>query len=100
MIDSDIGAVRDVIKLVAQDAGLAFIRGLADVHILRADNSCKTTLWETEIKPLFTLITHLRVLDSAVLEQQFVDVFNCMLGIEGQCMAKTFNFIIALVTKS
>lgn len=62
MIDSDIGAVRDVIKLIAQDAGLAFIRGLADVHILRADNSCKTTLWETEIKPLFTLITHRRVL--------------------------------------
>src|SRR5690348_5191429 len=38
MMDGDIGAVQDVIKLLAKDAGLAFIRTLADVHIPRADN--------------------------------------------------------------
>ncbi|KAL9574008.1 hypothetical protein ACKAV7_001784 [Fusarium commune] len=100
MMDGDIGAVQDVIKLLAKDAGLAFVRALADVHIPRAANSCKTTLWKTEIKPLFTLVTHPRVVDSAVLEQQVADVFNCLLGIEGQRMAKIFNFIIAYVTES
>ncbi|KAK2683984.1 DNA2/NAM7 helicase-like, C-terminal [Fusarium oxysporum f. sp. vasinfectum] len=100
MMDGDIGAVQDVIKLLAKDAGLAFVRALADVHIPRAANSCKTTLWKTEIKPLFTLVTHPRVVDSAVLEQQVADVFNCLLGIEGQRMAKIFNFIIAHVTES
>ncbi|KAL7762647.1 hypothetical protein ACKLNR_009182 [Fusarium oxysporum f. sp. zingiberi] len=60
MMDGDIGAVQDVIKLLAKDAG-----------------------WH-----------------SAVLEQQVADVFNCLLGIEGQRMAKIFNFIIAHVTES
>ncbi|KAF5604069.1 hypothetical protein FPCIR_1003 [Fusarium pseudocircinatum] len=100
MMDGDIGAVQDVIKLLAKDAGLAFTRALADVHIMRADSSCKTTLWEAEVKPLFSLITHPRVVDSAVLEQQVADVFNCILGIEGQRMTKIFNFIIYLVTES
>ncbi|RBR18872.1 uncharacterized protein FIESC28_05794 [Fusarium coffeatum] len=98
MMDGDIGAVQDVIKLLAKDAGLAFIRNLADVHIPRADNSGKATLWETEVKPLFTLITHPRVVDSTVLEQQVADVFNCILGVGGQRMVRTFNFIIGLVT--
>nr|CEG05411.1 unnamed protein product [Fusarium clavum] len=98
MMDGDIGAVQDVIKLLAKDAGLAFIRTLADVHIPRADDSCKATLWETEVKPLFTLITHPRVVDSTVLEQQVADVFNCILGVGGQRMTRTFNFIIGLVT--
>jgi len=98
MMDGDIGAVQDVIKLLAKDAGLAFIRTLADVHIPRADNSCKATLWETEVKPLFTLVTHPRVVDSTVLEQQVADVFNCILGVGGQRMTRTFNFIIGLVT--
>jgi hypothetical protein len=100
MMDGDIGAVQDVIKLLAKDAGLAFIRALADVHIPRADNSRKTVLWETEVKPLFTLITHPRVVDSTVLEQQVADIFNCILGVEGQRMARIFNFIIDLVTTS
>lgn len=99
-MDGDIGAVQDVIRLLAKDAGLAFVRALADVHIPRAANSCNTTLWKTEIKPLFTLVTHPRVVDSAVLEQQVADVFNCLLGIEGRRMAKIFNFIIAHVTES
>lgn len=98
MMDGDIGAVQDVIKLLAKDAGLAFIRTLADVHIPRVDNSGKATLWETEVKPLFTLVMHPRVVDSTVLEQQVADVFNCILGVGGQRMTRIFNFIIGLVT--
>lgn len=100
MMDGDIGAAQDAIKLLAKDAGLAFIRALADVHIPRANHASKITLWQTEVKPLFALITHPRVVDSAVLEQQVADVFNCMLGIEGQRMTKIFNFVIQVITES
>ncbi|KAG5661901.1 hypothetical protein KAF25_004140 [Fusarium avenaceum] len=99
LMDGDVGAVQDAIKLLAKDSGLAFIKALADVHIPQATYAAKTMLWEAEVKPLFALITHPRVIDSAVLEQQVADLFNYMLGVEGQRMAKIFNFIIELVSK-
>ncbi|KAF4437818.1 Zinc finger, CCCH-type [Fusarium austroafricanum] len=99
LMDGDVGAVQDAIKLLAKDSGLAFIRALTDVHIPRANAASKTMLWETEVKPLFALITHPRVVDSAVLEQQVADMFNYMLGIEGQRMKKFFDFIIQLVSE-
>ncbi|KIL84056.1 hypothetical protein FAVG1_12753 [Fusarium avenaceum] len=99
LMDGDVGAVQDAIKLLAKDSGLAFIKALADVHIPRATYAAKAMLWETEVKPLFALITHPRVIDSAVLEQQVADLFNYMLGVQGQRMAKIFNFIIELVSE-
>ncbi|KAM0338468.1 hypothetical protein ACHAPU_011301 [Fusarium lateritium] len=99
LMDGDVGAVQDAIKLLAKDSGLAFIKALADVHIPQATYAAKTILWETEVKPLFALITHPRVIDSAVLEQQVADLFNYMLGVEGQRMTKIFNFIIELVSE-
>lgn len=86
--------------ILAKDAGLAFIRALAECYIPRVNMADKLTLWETEVKPLFALIIHPRVMDSAVLEQQVADVFNYMLGVQGQRMTKIFNFILQFVTES
>ncbi|KAF4955348.1 hypothetical protein FSARC_11882 [Fusarium sarcochroum] len=100
IMDGDVGAAQDTIKLLAKDAGLAFIKALAERHIPRVHMADRVTIWETEVKPLFALVTHPRVLDSAVLEQQVADVFNYMLGVQGQRMTKLFNFVLQLVAES
>ncbi|KAJ4249160.1 hypothetical protein NW762_012495 [Fusarium torreyae] len=100
MMDGDVGAAQDTIKLLAKDAGLSFVKALAERHIPRADTVNTITLWETEMKPLFSLVTHPRVVDSAVLEQQVADIFNFMLGVQGQRMTRIFNFVLQLVTQS
>ncbi|GKU06754.1 unnamed protein product [Fusarium langsethiae] len=99
LLNGDIGAAQEAIKLLAKDSGLAFIKALAERHIPQADNTGKLAMWESEVKPLFSLITNPRVVDSAVLEQQVADLFNFLLGVQGRRMTRFFNFVVQLVTE-
>lgn len=98
LMDGDVGAAQDAIKLLAKESGLAFIKALVERHIPHQDETSKLALWESEVKPLFSLITNPRVVDSAVLEQQVADLFNFILGVQGRRMTKLFNFVLSLVT--
>ncbi|QPC76767.1 hypothetical protein HYE68_007519 [Fusarium pseudograminearum] len=100
LLDGDIGAAQDSIKLLAQDSGLAFIKAVVELHIPHTHTLANFTLWESEVKPMFSLITHPRVVDSAVLEQQVADLFNFLLGVQGRRMTKLFNFILQLLINS
>ncbi|KAG8357677.1 hypothetical protein FVEN_g4422 [Fusarium venenatum] len=99
LLDGDIGAAQEAIKLLAKDSGLTFIKALTERHIAQPGNANKLTLWETEVRPLFSLITHPRVVDSAVLEQQVADLFNFLLGVQGRRMTILFNFILQLIAE-
>ncbi|UZP35053.1 hypothetical protein NXS19_002869 [Fusarium pseudograminearum] len=96
LLDGDIGAAQDAIKLLAKDSGLAFIKAVVELHIPHTHTLAYFALWESEVKPMFSLITHPRVVDSAVLEQQVADLFNFLLGVQGRRMTKLFNFILQL----
>ncbi|KAM0302276.1 hypothetical protein ACHAPM_004267 [Fusarium culmorum] len=100
LLDGDIGAAQDAIKLLAKDSGLAFIKAVVELHIPHTHTLANFTLWESEVKPMFSLITHPRVVDSAVLEQQVADLFNFLLGVQGRRMTKLFNFILQLLVNS
>ncbi|CAF3640161.1 unnamed protein product [Fusarium graminearum] len=100
LLDGDIGAAQDAIKLLAKDSGLAFIKAVVELHIPHTHALANFTLWESEVKPMFSLITHPRVVDSAVLEQQVADLFNFLLGVQGRRMTKLFNFILQLLVNS
>ncbi|KAL6921145.1 hypothetical protein FSST1_005171 [Fusarium sambucinum] len=99
LLDGDIGAAQEAIKLLAKDSGLMFIKALTERHIAHPGNVNKLALWESEVRPLFSLITHPRVVDSAVLEQQVADLFNFLLGVQGRRMSTLFNFILQLMTE-
>ncbi|KAL7925000.1 hypothetical protein ACQKWADRAFT_284759 [Trichoderma austrokoningii] len=97
LMDGDVGAAQETIKLLATEAGLSFIKDVVDRHISMASHlatGCK--LWETEIKPLFQLVTHPRVVDSAVLEQETATIFNYMVGVGGSRMSELFHYIDSL----
>ncbi|KAM4063725.1 AAA domain-containing protein [Hirsutella rhossiliensis] len=94
----DVGVAQEVIKLLADEAGLSFIKDVSDRHLAVASTAASgTSFWTTEIKPLFELITHHRVVDSAVLEHEVAALFNYLLGVGGARMARLFGYIAQLV---
>ncbi|KAK7424141.1 hypothetical protein QQZ08_008747 [Neonectria magnoliae] len=98
LMDGDVGAAQEAIKLLATDPGLAFVKAVTDRHIPATDGqAAKITLWETEVKPMFALVTHPCVVDSAVLEQQVATVFNFILGVGGSRMIRIFHYITQLL---
>ncbi|KAL6854624.1 hypothetical protein J3F83DRAFT_477514 [Trichoderma novae-zelandiae] len=97
LMDGDVGGAQETIRLVVTEAGLSFIKDVIDRHI-SVDRISITgnRLWETEIKPLFQLVTHPRVVDSAVLEQEVAAIFNYLVGVGGARMNKLFHYVVSL----
>ncbi|KAI0505882.1 hypothetical protein F5B22DRAFT_626229 [Xylaria bambusicola] len=101
LIDGDLGASQETIKLLASEDGLAYIRLLIENHLAIATAGyAKQDVWFKLLQPLFTIITHHRVVDSAVLEQQVATIYNFIQGIGGKRMRIVFNFVIDLVKSS
>jgi hypothetical protein len=97
LMDGDVGASQEVIKLLVSEPGLSLIKDVSDRHIQAAhNNGPNATYWLTEVKPLFQLITHPRVVNSAVLEQEVAAIFNFLLGVGGSCMIRLFSYITQL----
>ncbi|KJZ69057.1 hypothetical protein HIM_11553 [Hirsutella minnesotensis 3608] len=97
-MNGDVGVSQEVIKLLVTEDGLSFIKDVAERHVQDASrNPQSITLWENEIKPLFELITHPRVIDSAVLEQEVAAIFNYLLGIGGARMKTLIAYLASLL---
>ncbi|RYP42243.1 hypothetical protein DL767_000407 [Monosporascus sp. MG133] len=96
-MDGDAGAAQEAIKLLARDEGLSFIKYLAETQIPQGyDRYSKLDLWHTEIQPLFKLITHPKLLDSAVLESEVATIYSFMQGIGGRRMKTIFDYVAGL----
>lgn len=97
LVDGDPGGFQEAVKLLADEDGLEYIRSLAERHIPNAiDNGTKQDVWIKQLQPLFTILTHKRVADSAVLEQQVATIYNFMQGIGSRRMKIIFDFAIDL----
>ncbi|KAI1170055.1 hypothetical protein F4777DRAFT_595622 [Nemania sp. FL0916] len=97
LINEDLGACQEAVKLLAKDDGLAYIRTLVETHIPNAINAyAKQDLWVKQIQPLFTVITHQRVADSGVLEREVATIYNFMQGIGSRRMKTIFDFVITI----
>ncbi|KAG5949969.1 hypothetical protein E4U53_005601 [Claviceps sorghi] len=98
LMDSDISSSQDVIRNVATDPGFLYIKDVVELHVQIAKRSGPSiTFWTTEVKPLFQLITHPRVIDSAVLEGQVASIYNFVCGIGGRRMKDLFDYLVKLV---
>ncbi|GAB0138195.1 hypothetical protein EsDP_00006437 [Epichloe bromicola] len=97
-MDGDVSSSHIVIKHVASESGLPFIKDVVERHVRIAERTGPSlTFWTTEIKPLFQLITHPRVIDSAVLEQEVATIFNYVSGLGGRRMKYLFGHLVKLV---
>jgi len=97
LIDGDLGDCQESIKLLAGEEGLQYVRLLADKHIHNAiTDMSKIDVWAKQIRPLFTIVTHERVVNSAVLEQQVATIYNFMKGVDSQRMKIIFEFTIGV----
>ncbi|RMZ82490.1 hypothetical protein DV737_g2009, partial [Chaetothyriales sp. CBS 132003] len=98
LMDGDVGASQETIKHLASDLGLSFVKDVADRHIPTANNTeSRLPLWTSEVQPLFQLLTHSRVVDSAVLEQEVVMIYNFLIGVGGDRMVRLLSFVDNLV---
>ncbi|KAM0816897.1 hypothetical protein AB5N19_02699 [Seiridium cardinale] len=99
LMRGDAGASQETIRCMAKEDGLAFIRALAEHHIPGAAvNILKAEIWLGQMKPLFQILIHPRVIDSAVLEQEVATIYNYLQGIGGRRMKIVFDFATDLLT--
>ncbi|KAI0553283.1 hypothetical protein F4679DRAFT_571330 [Xylaria curta] len=97
LVDGDTGGLQEAIRLLADEDGLAYIRLLIERHIPNAAGDHeKHDIWTKQIQPLFTIITHQRVADSALLEQPVAAIYNFMQGVGSRRMRVLFEFAINL----
>ncbi|XXH00478.1 formate dehydrogenase (NAD+) [Hypoxylon texense] len=83
---------------MAQEDGLSFLKDLIDRQIPSVvDTPAKVRLWLGQIQPLFQLLTHTRVADSNVLEQQVATICSFVQGIGCSRMKRLFDFVLDLL---
>ncbi|KAI0480764.1 hypothetical protein GGR56DRAFT_664259 [Xylariaceae sp. FL0804] len=100
LLDSDIDVFKDTIKQLATEDGLKFIRDLADrcdIAVACQAEGGGFRLWECQLKPLLELMSHPRVVDSAVLEQEVATIYNFFVGVGAQRMKTIYDFIQVLL---
>lgn len=91
----DVGSSQHATRELAKEEGLGFIKNAVDTQVaLIGENFTQARLLTTIMVPLFRWVTHPRVVDSAVLEQEVSIIFNFMLGVGGRRITTLFNFVI------
>lgn len=94
-MDGDLGASQETIRKLATDPGLQFIKNLTNRSIPEAvDSQTKISLWQSQVRPLFNLVTHPRVVDSNVLEQEVAKIHGFILGVNASRAARLFDFVM------
>ncbi|KAH8164140.1 hypothetical protein CIB48_g4136 [Xylaria polymorpha] len=98
LVDGDPGGLQETVRLLADEDGLAYIRILIERHIPdAAGDHAMQGIWAKQMQPLFTVITHQRVADSALLEQPVATIYNFMQGVGSRRMKNMFEFAINLI---
>lgn len=97
LMDADVDSSQEAIKKLASENGLAFIKSVTDSHVQDAiDDKTKVNLWKTQISPLFRLISHSRLVDSNLLEQEATDIYRFLVGVSASRMNRVFSLILDL----
>lgn len=97
LMDGDIGALQEAIRLLATEAGLAFIKAVTDRHIVEAaDNPTRLNLWKMQVSPLFHLVAHPDLVDSNILETEVAAIYSFLVGVNASRMKRLFGFVLDL----
>ncbi|OAQ64570.2 NFX1-type zinc finger-containing protein 1 [Pochonia chlamydosporia 170] len=100
LMDGDVSSYQEVIKNLATEQGLCFVKDVVERHLdVAVRTGPSITFWNTELKPLFQLITNHRVIDSSILESEVAMIFNFILGVGGSRMSRLFGYLAQLATE-
>ncbi|KAI5928601.1 hypothetical protein F4810DRAFT_12223 [Camillea tinctor] len=99
LIDGDLDSSKNVIRQLAGDDGLPYIGDLAGRCVEMPVGMSIADLWKNQLRPLFKLINHRRIVESASLEQEVATIHNYLLGVGGQRMGSIFNFVLKILHK-
>lgn len=94
LMDGDLGASQETIRKLATDPGLEFIKDVERRILEAVDSQTKINLWQSQVRPLFNLATHPRVVDSNVLEQEVANIHGFILGVNASRAARLFGFVL------
>lgn len=101
LMEGEIGDSQEAIRLLGGEAGLNFVRAMAAQNVMEAtSDEAKVELWETQVLPFFRLITHPRLLNSNLLEQEVAEIYSFLVGINASRVNKLFAYIIDVVDAS
>lgn len=93
-MNGDLGASQETIRKLATDPGLEFIKDVERRILQAVDSQSKINLWKSQVRPLFNLVTHPRVVDSNVLEQEVTIIHAFILGVNASRAARLFDFVV------
>lgn len=79
---------------LASEEGLTFVRDLADRCAVTQDYQ---TVWKNQLQPFLQVVTHDRVVNSAVLEQEAFTIVNFLVGVMGSRLQKIVDFVLTRV---
>ncbi|KAJ4415608.1 hypothetical protein N0V82_007242 [Gnomoniopsis sp. IMI 355080] len=95
LMDGDMGASQEVVKLLGSHTGLNFVKAIVDQHISQATSDvAKLHLWQTQVSPFFRLITHPQMVDSNVLEQEVATIYSFLVGVNASRVNKLAGFVL------
>ncbi|GAB1319260.1 hypothetical protein MFIFM68171_09470 [Madurella fahalii] len=89
---------QETVQLLAKNQGLTVVRELTDQRLQTVTGDTqRKALWKDELLPLFRILAHPRVVDSAILEQEVAVIHNFVLGIGGRRMKSVFLFYLDML---
>lgn len=95
LMDGEMSDSQEAIRLLGGDDGLNFFRVMVDQCVMEAtSDQAKVELWETQVSPCLRLITHQRLLDSNLLEQEVSGIYSFLVGINASRINQLFAYII------
>jgi len=95
LLDSnDDGITQETVTKLAANGGLAFICQSAENIASSNSTVRKTALLKDEILPMLKILSHPKICDSAVLEQQMATLHGYFIGVSGMRMATVFGFVL------
>ncbi|KAI0190325.1 hypothetical protein F4808DRAFT_476549 [Astrocystis sublimbata] len=98
LVDGETGALQEAVRLLADEDGLAYVRSMTERHIPNSTGSDDMqSIWANQLYPLFVLLTHQRVADSALLEQPVAIIYNFMQGFGSRRTKVIFDFAMKIV---
>lgn len=98
LMDGDTSDSQEAIRLLGGDAGLNFVRAMTDQCVMDVtSDQAKVELWETQVSTFLRLITHQRLLNSNLLEQEVSGIYSFLVGINASRVNQLFAFIINVV---
>ncbi|KAK5129238.1 hypothetical protein LTR08_003723 [Meristemomyces frigidus] len=93
LVDGEVGVMQEVMVLLASNGGLQRISELVDQPFDRLSNAQLIRIFNTQILPVFKIITHKNVVASVVLGPRLMTIYNIIYNGDGERAVSLFSAV-------